>query len=55
MSKYLIKDFKEGLYEYDTIFILKDKITYQIPIKKGLIDETVKEIDIEYFDRPIDK
>lgn len=55
MSKYIIKDYQKGMYEYDTIFILKDKITYQIPIKKGLIDETVKEINIEHFDRPIDK
>lgn len=58
MKKYLVKDFKEGLHEYDTIFVEVDKEMYQIPVlKEAKADQKLigKSIGVEKLDTPIEK
>lgn len=54
-NKYVVEDFMIGKFDYDTVFIKKDKEVIQIPCKKNLGITKGIEIAIESFDKPIEK
>lgn len=52
-NKYIIKKMVIGDYDYDTIFIEKDKVEYQIPVIKGKDLKENAEIEIKNIFEPI--
>ena len=52
-NKYIIKKMVIGDYDYDTVFIEKDKVEYQVPVIKGKDLKVDTEIEIKNIFEPI--